>query len=149
MLLLLISLSGQGFHNEEAGFLIDEGVIVVSVNYRQASFVLLLLTITYCFCLYYCCRLFIVISTVCLFQNPTWNNSRLGFMGFLSLDIEQACGNQVYSCFSQSWLLANKLSSPHVARCYWRGEESYNVNCKAPDDQQHLSDKIRVWETKL
>ena len=28
---------GQGFHNEEPGFLIDEGVIVVSVNYRQVS----------------------------------------------------------------------------------------------------------------
>jgi len=43
---------GQGFHNDEAGFLIDEGVIVVSVNYR------------------------------------------LGFMGFLSLDIQEASGNQ-------------------------------------------------------
>jgi len=29
---------GQGFHNEEAGFLIDEGVILVSINYRLGFF---------------------------------------------------------------------------------------------------------------
>ena len=120
---------GQGFHNEEAGFLIDEGVIVVSLNYRQATLYLFLLFFLsfhwyqHCFPLWK--AYFSPISCYCC-----WNNSRLNFMGFLSLDIQQASGNQVSLVIHDLDYQRNNYPACALRALTERQSRTYDVNCK-------------------